>query len=264
MNDAKPSRPERQCWRAGITLLVWCRVGGWLLASSISDDPGEPPEVAAATAGARDPGAELLEEASPNPSRPEGGLGPGDCLVDIRGTRLDLTRSRQELEKRGVYTSTVWPTTRRGDNVALAVASSYRVNCLEFGPVDPEAGTIYLDGYIGHRGGIRFATDSGRLEIRRPRINVNNGTLDGQVTGSDGTRPFFNLWWSQGVRADSGDTFRLQSIPVVLTREAAALLNQTLSTAAFFPGTVIGEMALAGTIRLAGPPAAADPEEPAP
>lgn len=263
MNDANRSRPARHFWLAGITLLVWMLVGGWLLASSISDDPDDPPEVAAATADAPDPGTELVEEANPNPSRPESGLGPGDCLVDIRGTRLDLTRSREELEKRGVHTSTVWPTTRRGDSVALAVATSYRVNCLEFGPVEPEAGTIYLDGYIGHRGGIRFATDSGQLEIRRPRINVNNGTLDGHVTGSEGTRPFFNLWWSQGVRADSGETFRLQNIPVVLTGEAASLLNQTLSTAAFFPGTVIGEMALAGTIRLAGPPAA-EAEQPAP
>lgn len=264
MSHVKPPRPAGQLWLAAITLLVWMLVGGWLLASTITKDDANAPIVAAATVTAQDDesaGAKI--DGDENPSRPAGGLAPGDCLVDIRGTRIDLTRSRAELERRGVHTSTVWPSTRRGDNVALPVATSYRVNCLEFGDSDPEAGMIYLDGYVGHRGGIRFATGSGQVEIRRARINVNNGTLDGNVTGSEGTLPFFQLWWDQGTRADSNTTFRLQRVPLVLTGEASALLNQTLSTAAFVRGTIIGELSIAGDIRLTGPPVVVV-EEPAP
>ena len=258
MDHSRRPRRRGNAWLAGITLLVWMLVGGWLLASSIAGNNSAEPVVAAVqTPEPEEPAGEAAGEL--NPSRPEGGLAPGDCLVDVRGMRIDLTRSRAELERLGVRTDAVWPASRREDNVALAVATSYRVNCREFGDIGEDPGAIYLDGYVGHRGGLRFATERGQVEIRRPRINVNNGTLEGTVTGTDMAQPFFQLWWSDGVRADSDTIFRLHRVPVVLTAEAASLLNQTLSTAAFAPGIVMGEASVAGEIKLAGPPEVTEP-----
>lgn len=257
---------------AAATVLAWTLVGGWLVADLLSPDASDAntqvasvrsPDVDAQAFGVAEPLTpeeidRTLADLDPevNHSAPPTGQMPGDCLVAIQTTRLDLRRSWDGLGERGVEIQAVWPATYGRNGIYPAVSSSYRVNCREFGHGErDDAGPIYFDGYVAHRGGVRFAGADEAVTVRQIRIRPHRDTVEVVVAteSSESVVPAFRLLWSEGRRTVTDSGFRISSVPVVVTTEGAEHFNRALKAPIFVAGTVLGEAALSGEVIEQGP-----------
>jgi hypothetical protein len=121
---------------------------------------------------------------------------------------------------------------------AFPVRSSNNVVCGELG------------GTIGLRGGLRFSTASGALEMRRFRIDGDTGLVRtysaaGALTGTD--RIIVDLDKARWVQGAEIVTFR---VPLELTGRGAADLNTVLGLDDFAEGDEVGILSLTGQARV--------------
>ncbi|MDH3227050.1 MAG: HtaA domain-containing protein [Thermoleophilia bacterium] len=121
---------------------------------------------------------------------------------------------------------------------AFPVRSSNNVVCGELG------------GTVGLRGGLRFSTPAGALDMRRFRIDGETGLIRtyaraGALAGTD--RVTLDLDKGRWVQGSEFVTFR---VPVELTSRGAADLNSALDLDDFAQGDEVGILSLTGQARV--------------